>query len=691
MVKSKYPKVPQAKIASLDIVSFDAGLDQRGKANIKPNSFAKGRNVMVTPQGLATHRLGLKRWLPDAVGTVYQVFPALYGGIVYYVIADEGKIKYCVTGDTAWTNAGGDNTITTTGVVNTFLRVLDKILILNGTDTLGYLDLSTMNIVHFTLVASPTTVPTGVVTGVTGTTQKVYYCISYNVVVGTTASTPILAQQVGKIREQWDSAGTEGVTVTDPNARPAGAKSWNLYLATAAQGGTIQVSDLLPIVLGIDIDTTTFFDNGSITQLTNAGTAPGTNSTEGPKASYGKEIEGRPFLYGITNDEYAVLIGGNDIYALDFTPTNGGYRLVLNSGTNYYPQSVIGFRNGQGIPSITVLFSNTEGLSKQSIIAQNTISLGTFSATVWGSTEQNYGAAGVSSPYAVVDYRGMLVMPTTDGILKLDTQASLQNVLSPERISDPIVKEIGSVKNELLNKIVGTAWANRIMFSVPARGFNYNNEIIVYDTTRKDKEIWYVFDIRSQWIGTVSPPGSAGFVYVVQDNHFFRLDTMYVAQDELASGLTQPFSMELATALIGTNAAHDGYYAVVQVVFYLVNFIGSVDLIVTWRDYQTGRMKSKIQTVQNGSYSKSSVGNWSSPGYLFNQNLPTKVLTWGDTDVLTDEQSVQKTDQRFPITLNNVVTNELQATIAVNLDNSAAIVRSVSFQGQSLGVSPDVR
>lgn len=690
-----YPKVPKAKISSLDIVSFDAGLDQRGAANIRSNSFSVGRNVMVNPQGLATHRLGLKRWLPDTVDTAYQVFPALYDGSIKYITADDGKIVYCEADDTSWTDCGGTNTVTTgDGIPNTFLRVLDKVLILNGTDNLGYVDLSTMEVVHFDLVADPTTAPTATATGITASGSfKVYYCISYNGVVGKTASTPILTQAVSKIREQWNTSttNTNGLTITDPNTRPSEAVSWNLYLATAPAGGTIQFSDMLPIALGLDINTTTFFDNGSITQLTNAGTAPDTNSTEGPKAKYGTQIEGRPFLYGITDDEYAVLIGGNNEDALDFNEGSGGYRLVLNQGTNYYPQSVVGFRNGQGLPSITVLFSNTEGLSKQSIIEQSTVSLGTFSATVWGSTEQNYGAAGVSSPYAVVNYKGAMVFPTTDGILKLNTQASLQNVLLPERISDPIIDEVNTIRTDLLNQIVGAAWANRILFCAPTRGFAYNNKILVYDTTRKDGECWYTFDIEAQWIGVISPAGSAGFVYVAQDNHFFRLDTAYVAQDETADGLSVAFPMELTTALVGSNTAHDGYYAVVQAVFYLRQFVGTVDLIVSWRDYQSGRMKTKTRTVTNGEYQRSSVGNWSSSGYLYNQNLDTTVLRWGEVDVLSEGELAQKADLRFRVPLNNVVTNELSATVAINLDNSAVIARSISFEGQPLGVSPDVR
>lgn len=689
----KLDKVPQAKITSISIDSFDAGLDQRGSANLKPNSFSVGKNVMVTNQGLVTHRLGMRRWLPDAVGTVYEVLPALYNGTLYYIIADSGKIKYCTEGATSWTTAGGDNTIATgTGVVTTFLRIMDKVLILNGTDPLGYLDLSTLLVVHFTLVTDPTLAPTGAVVGaITGTTQKVYYNITYNSIVGKTISSPILTQQVGKIREQWLHDGTQGVTVTDPNTRPTGAVSWNVYLSTAPAGASIQRSDMLPIAVGIDITATTFFDNGSVTQLTNAGTSPETNSTQGAKAKYGVEIAGRPFLYGITGDPYAVMIGGDVQNALDFTESNGGYRLILNQGTDFFPSAIIGFRNGQGVPSITVLYSSVSGLSKASIIDQSNVSLGTYSMSVWGSVDQNYGSAGVSSPYAITNYRGRLIFPSTDGITSIDTSSLRFNVLTAERISDPVIDEVGSIKTGLLGQIVGTSWANRIMFSVPANGFDYNNKILIYDVTRKNGECWYTFDIRSQWIGTISPPGLAGFVYVCQDNHFFRLDTMYVAQDELPNGTTQPFPVQLTTAVIGTNTAHDGYYAVVQAVIYLLGFVGSADLTINWRDYQSGKMKSKTKTVTNGNYTKSTAGNWSSPGYLFNTNLPTTVKRWGDTDIIANVSNGQKADVRFRIPLNNVVTDELTATISINRDNSALIGRSISFQGQSLGVSPDVR
>jgi hypothetical protein len=613
---------------------------------------------------------------------------------MYYVIADNGVIKYCKDGDTSWTTAAGGaaNFVTTTGTVTTFERANDKVLILNGVDNLGYLDLTNMSVVHFTQVPDPTSAPTSAYVGTVATgSYNIYYCIAYNTVIGKTVSSPIVTVPVNKIREQWASAGTDGLTLTDPNTRPAGAVSWNLYISDAPSGSTIQLADMLPLAIKLDISTKTFTDNGKITPMTNNDTAPTVNSTKGPKAQYAANINGRLFLYGITDDPYAVMIGGGADHALDFTEAGGGYRLILNQGTDFFPKAIIGFRNGQAVPSITVIYSSVSGLSKASIIDQSTVSLGNFSAVVWGSVDQNYGAAGIGSPYAVTNYRGMLIFPSTDGFTSIDTSKLRFNVLTATRISDRVIDEVGGIKSDLYGNIVGTAWANHVMFSVPSLGFNYNNEILIYDVTIPDAPIWYVWDIRSQWIGTISPPGSAGFVYITQDNHFFKLQQTPVAQDDLPTVGTAPFSFQVTSGLIGADGTHNSYLAAVQAVFYLRNFTGSMDLTATWRDYQSGRMKSKTKTVYGGSLHPSSDGGWSSTGYEFNLNVATTVNTWGDVAAPSGASTAQAISKPFPVKLSNVVSNEFQATVATTADASGVTVRSVAFEGQPLGISPDAK
>lgn len=690
MAITKPEKVPVKRISSTDVVSFDGGKDERGDANAAPNTFVEGRNVMVNQAGLLTHRLGLKRWLPDTVETVYEVFPAIYGDTIYYFVADDGKIKYCEDGDRVWTDCGGSNIVTTgTGVINTFLRVMDKVLVLNGHDKLRYINLEDLTMTQFTLITDPANAPTATATGITTSGSfKMYYGINFNSTVGQTAISPILSQAVSKARGQWKTDGTEYLTIARNNTAPSGAVSWNIWAALAPAGATIQASDMLLLAAGIDLSVTSFVDTGTIDIIISRGTAPEDNSTDGMIATYATEDKGRPILYGDPNNPHNLYIGGDGDNALDFSPTNGGYTVVLNKGTNYYPKGVIGFRNGQGIPSMTVLFSNTQGLSKQTIIEQQTITYGNTSFVVWAATEQNYGAAGVSSPYAVVNYLGSLIFPTTDGIVSMDTQASMQNVLSSKRISDHIYKTVQSFKNTALEGIVGTAWANRVYLIVPSNGYTFNNEIIIYDMTNDQKPMWYSFDIAAQWIGTVSPRREAAFVYICQDNHIFRLEEAYVALDDNATGSTTPFPVSASGAIIGASQAHNSYVAVVQAVFYLQDVIGTVEIGVRYRD-ESGEMVTRSKMVTAGQYTGSSDGGWSSPGYLFGVRNTT-YLRWGEVPVITNSNISTKQTIREPLSL-NVVTSEMQWFVNTNLDNSSFILRSVSYEGVNVGVRGDLR
>lgn len=692
MAITKPVKVPQKNITTTDVVSLDGGIDERGDANADPNSFVYGRNFMVNSRGLGTHRLGLKQFLPDTVETVYEVFPAIYNNKLYYLVADDGKIKYCEAGSNTWVDCGGPNEVTTgPNIVTTFIRVQDAVLILNGVDKLRFINLKDLEMVQYTALPNPTNAPTLTATGITTTgSVKVYYAMNWNSTVGQTEITPILSQTISKQRDMWKTDGTEYVTVARNNTAPAGAKSWNLWVAMAPAGGTIQPSDMLLLAAGIDIATTEFIDNGTLATDLNRGTAPEDNSTDGPIARFGIETDGRPILYGIKGDEHAALIGGYGENALDFSPSNGGYRMVLNQGTNYYPMSFVGFRNGQGIPSLTILFSNTQGLSKQSIAEQQTVSYGNTSFVVWAVTEQNYGAAGVSSPYATTNYNGGLYFHSTDGIMRMDTKVSVQNVLSQMRISDKVEDTVGSIRNAAIDKIVSTAWAGRVYFTIPSRGYDYNNEILIYDISNDQKPKWYSFDIRAQWIGTISPEDEAAFVYICQDNHIYRLDESYAAIDENNDGTISSFPVEARGSLIGLNEAHNSYKAIVQVVFYLTDVIGTVQVGVNYRN-ESGRMKTKVKTRTVGQYSRSSGGGWSSPDYMFNQNMPTEVLRWGEVAKINNVNQSTKQSIRIPMQM-NVIASEMQWFVRSGTDDvTSFVLRSVSYEGENLGVKVDLR
>lgn len=697
MAISKPVAVPEKEITSLDVTDFSAGLNLNGDADIKVNELSFGRNVMSNNQGKLTYRPVLKRWLPDTVGPVYEVSSNLYNGRTYHFIADDGKIKYCQTGDVAWTVAGGANQVTTgPGIINTFIRVLDCLLVLNGHDKLRFIKLSDMTMVQFTKIDDPTAAPTVAATGITLTGSfKTYYGITFNSAVGQTKLSPIVNQSVSKARGMWKTDGTEFLTVTRNNAAPTGARSWNLYATTAPSGSSVVVEDMLLLAEGLDLSVLTFQDNGTFPIDLSRGTAPEDNSTDGPIAQYGRESEGRPILYGIKGKEYSLLIGGDGEHALDFSPNNGGYEVVLNQGTNYFPSSVIGFRNGQGIPSLTALFSNTQGMSKQSILEQQTVNYGSMSFVVWTVTEQNYGAAGVSSPYAVVNYNGGLHFPSVGGLMTMKTDSGLQNVLSTIRISKPVDEYIRAISTNTLGLVVGTAWNDRVYWTVPSYGNTVPNQILTYDLKEGSQPgAFFALDIPAQWIGTVSPNDSEAFIYVTQGNSIFKLQDGYTTADETSAGVAVPFPVEATGSLMGVNAAHNSYMAVVQAMFDLDGFIGDVTIGVNYRN-QNGKLKTKQKLVKGPSseVSGSIVGGWSDPSQLWNsEEVP---LDWDDVGYSMgtggDNNMVStKIRKRVPLPM-NVVGSEFQYFIKSGLGYNAWILRAVSYEGETIGIKADLR
>src|SRR3990167_4765745 len=97
---TKPVKVKGAAIVTpTQVISFAAGLDERGDYNITPDAMSYGRNVRINSANNATKRLSKQRWLPDSVGFNSEVSTVYYGGEIFYFIADDSKVKYCQPND----------------------------------------------------------------------------------------------------------------------------------------------------------------------------------------------------------------------------------------------------------------------------------------------------------------------------------------------------------------------------------------------------------------------------------------------------------------------------------------------------------------------------------------------------------------------------------------------------------------
>lgn len=685
-------KVKAANITSSDVVSFASGLDERGDYNIAPDAISYGRNGRINSANNFTKRLSKKRWLPDSEGFNSEVSTVYYGGELYYFIADDGKIKYCQTNDTAWTDCGGDNEITTDeGVITTFLRVNDILLCMNGVDELRYITLSDLEMTQFTHVDDPTSTLTAAATGITGSGSfKVYYAITYNADGGgETGIGPIKTQAVSKSRSTWDSDGTEYLTITFNDTPPAGATSRNLYAAIALQGTTPVASDLAMLKSNIALGDASFVDNGSIPFDISFNTAPDTNSTAGIKAALGTIVDKTPVLYGDPDNPYDLYFGALTDDGVSFGSNNGAQRLPLLKGTNYYPTSVVGFRNNQGIPNLLALFSGTEGVSKQQIISQKTLTYGNNTITYWGADELNAGASAVYSKYGVVPYLGELQFPSAAGITSIKTEQDLQNVLAPSIVSDPISKTYATIKNASFDKIVGTAWNNLVCWAVPSRGYNYNNQILVRDMTNKQKPKWYIWDLAVDWIGSISPPNRDSFLYIRQGTKFFKLQETYVAEDEDSDGTSASYPVTVEGNLKAFSQGRNVYMAVTQAVFYIVEFIGTITITVSYVN-KKGKVKTKTKTFSNGSHGRNMLGGWGNPRLLY-RSWNNRMINWSTPlPMASSSNNTQKIVKRCRIKLPNPVVNEVKFKVSSELENTSFDLVMGNFEGVNIGVVGDI-
>lgn len=691
-------------VVSSPIVSFNGGLDTRLPQNAAPNTFSEGLNVSVTTQGLLEPRPGLKHWLPDAVSTVYQVYPAIYNGTTYYFICDNGQVKYCKDGDTAWTACGGSNTVTTgTGIRYQFVMAESKLYVANGKDKSRYVDLTTMDVEVYTSVTDPANAPTVAAygTGLTLATSSssttpfpVFYSINFNGAIGQTINSPIFTGWVSTGRQGWAGNNTYGLTITRNNTTPTGATSWNIWVASASQDGTISNDNMLLMASGLDINSMAFNDDGTLQPQLNAGTAPYDNSTDGFVATYGTTIQGRVFLWGIVGNEYALMIGGDPGNAFDFTPTHNGYTLLINQGTNYFPTNLISFRNSQGTPGLVMFYSNAQGVSIQTQISQSTVNYGNYSFVVWGSVDQGRTVPAGSSPYAVFAYDNSVYFPTISSVMQLTTRPTTLAVLVVDQISIPINNLWQTINADQLPNIVGGGIDSRIYFSCALNGFTYNNAILVYDYTDANNPRWYKWDITNQWFGIISPSTDNAFMYITQDNHFFKLEKGFVAQDENSQGIPTPFAFGATGPITGINQDHSAYLALVQTMFYLINVVGDITVTVTYTPNTPSGLvsySSRSKVITGPPYVLSSDGGWAD--YLY-QFLPAEeaLLAWGENPVFdtSNDQQVPAT-YRQPVPV-DVVVNEAQWSFSSSGNNVAyAILRGISYEGVDVGVKADIQ
>lgn len=693
--------VPEQTITSVDLVGWAGGLNLNGAQNAAPSQFIDSKDIELSIDSFMQPRRTLTPFLPDTVGASYQKAPIVWNNQIYYFTMDmgDGKVKFCQEGDASWTACGGGatNAFTAGTAKPEIIRVMDHLIILNGDngDKIALVDLSTSGfpVVKYTHVADPGSALTDTLTGVTGTGSfKIYYAYSYSTTTGETMLSPILTQVISDPRERWSTLTTPGkITLTRPDfgSEPAGAQFWNLYVALASTAGTISADDMLQLAVRLDLAVGSFVDDGTL-DINLGAAAPQVNSTDGFKASHGIVEDGNPILFGDPDNTENLYIGGGGIYALDFSINNNGYTAQPEKGTNFRPTAIVGFRNGVGTPSLTVLYSNTEGLAKQSVLEQQTVNFGNESFNVWGVTEQHYGAAGVAATNSCINYNGKLLFLSTDGFMSMNTQPLRQNVISTDPVSVQTIDSlVRTIKNSAMATVVGAGWDNRYMWSVPTNGFDTPQQLLILDDNNQvqERSAWYTHDIPADWIGVVSPTDAAAFIYICQGAKSYKL-LPGVATYDTKDGVPVPFSTKATGPLVSMGGtAHNVWQADVQTVFYVRQLVGEITVGVTYRN-QNGKLKTKTKTYIGPTFTPSAAGGWGDTEYVYG-SFPL-IPGWASSPAISDPGvAVTTSDVRIPIQVDDLM-NEAQWFYSTPVGFNSYQIRAISFEGINLGVRPDL-
>ncbi len=544
------------------------------------------------------------------------------------VISGNAYICYCKGEDNSWTR------ITTKTYNNSasahFVQVGDRVLVMNGVDTLSYINLTTWTITSFSKISNPAT-PTATATGLSGSGFVVYYAVTANSSVGETAASSSVSVTIGTPRSLWNS-NSQYVTVNWTAV--TGATGYNVYVGVASDGEGEPVMYLLQP--GIDPSVLSFRDNGSqaidIVRL-----APKYNSTAGPKTRRGTVVNGRVWLVGDTDNPYYVWYGGDFGHEIDFSQGSGGGYITVASGTKEVPIAAMPFRKGQGDSTVIVLTQGSNGSGRRFQISYSEVNYGGETEVVWAPSEDS-GRDGTDSPDAVVIHNNSLFYPSRDGFKTTGTMPSLQNVLSTRTISATIQDQISLLRNSAMNKAVGLEYEGKIYWALPI-GSDENNRVWVYYPDQKGA--WMTsWHISAKWMTLYNDNnGETHFLMYCKDGRIYELSRVALTKD---NGLSFETDLTSGTVLFSKDGRE--WSRLIQIVFTFLQPRGEINIEVTAMT-EDGSIKYKQALIPTENYPAvgwSQVVNHSPRGLAWSElGVPEKYAQEYVDEIVEIDEDVQ--------------------------------------------------
>ena len=153
--------------------------------------------------------------------------------------------------------------------------------------------------------------------------------------------------------------------------------------------------------------------------------------------------------------------------------------------------------------------------------------------------------------------------------------------------------------------------------------------------------------------------------------------------------MSTPYPVIIESALIPFSQAKNSYFAATQAVVYLANFIGTVDITISYVT-KKGKIKTKTKTFTNGGHSRNRLAGWSNPRLLW-RSWNNRMVNWSTPIPSSGEQNnTQKVVRRCRIRLPNPVINEYKVRVSSDLSNTSFDVVGAALEGVNIGPIGDI-
>jgi hypothetical protein len=483
----------------------------------------------------------------------------------------------------------------------------DKVLVLNGVDTLAYLDINTLAVVPFTPLPAASAPNLTVGTGITGTNYTHYY----KVTAGNRGQTAASAEQSAQTqipRTEWSGA-THYIDVTI--TRVTNAKRYHVYYG-GQSGQEFYLGSIDDPGSGT---TVTFRDGGTITiDPTVAQPAPAGDTTAGPIGTRATFINGQVFIVGDKSNPKCVRYGGTGTSILDFSPYGGGgYEVV--GGNKEIPVKVASFRENGGTPAITVLCKGTNGFGKRYIFTPKVLG-----STAYFAVSEENGNDGTEAPDSVILAKDQLWYLSRDGVKTTLTKAQVQTILSTEGVSDNIENFIKRLNTVSLDYAWGLNWEGRLFWGV-AVGSDRNNQIISLDLNNLRRGAWMLpWDVPADWGWLYNDNNGISHFCILQNNQILEFTDNVATQD---NGVTFPTSASIGIQKFSKDGKEWGDMSRVTFVFNELD--GTINCGINGKTEDSPLAILGSQTF----ISATPAAGWGEREW--------GALTWGDTETVPSE------------------------------------------------------